>query len=108
MNLKLFPKKRQSQFQAVMTAMRRIIHPFTQAMKYSGQDHVIQRHAYPALKTLKDHFREQERSQRDSNPEYALCCSTLLPGMKHRRSKLLDGNLLKAAFWLTSFGRQSL
>jgi hypothetical protein len=28
--------------------------------------------------------------------------------MKHHRSKLLDGNLLKAAFWLTSFGYQSL
>jgi hypothetical protein len=84
------------------------MHPFTQAVKFFEQDQVTPWPVYLALTTLKNHFRERERSQRDFNPEYALCCSTVLPVMKPRRSKLLDGNFLKAAFWLRSFECQRL
>jgi hypothetical protein len=83
----------------------RIVSPFTQAAKFFEQDHVTLCHVYLARK---DHFREQERSQRTFNPEYAVCCPTVLFLIQQRGSKLLDRNLLKAAFWLTSLGCQSL
>jgi hypothetical protein len=116
MNLRSFPKARRSQFQLVITESNfailsfyhRIIFPFTQAVKFFEQDRVTLCHVHPVMKTLKDHFREQENSQRALNPEYAACYSSALAVIQRRRSKLLDRNLLKAAFWLTSFGCQSL
>lgn len=116
MNLRLFPRKERSLFQAVITKgnfallaiYHRILFPFAQAIRFFEQDQVTLCHVYPALKTLKNHFWEEGRSQRDSNPEYATHCTTVLSVIQRRRRKLLDGSLLKAAFWLTSFGCQSI
>jgi hypothetical protein len=115
-NLRLFPKARRSQIQAAVTKSNfailaiyhRIISPFTQAVKFFEQDHVTLCHVYLALKTLKNHFREEEHSHQNSDAEYATCCSTAVSVIQQRRWKLLDKNLLRAAFWLTSFGCQSL
>jgi hypothetical protein len=86
----------------------KIIYPFTQAVKFFEQDYVTLCHVYLALKTLKGYFEDEERSQCDSNPEYAMCCSTALSVIHQARCKLLDQDLPKAAFWLTSSGCQSL
>jgi hypothetical protein len=71
MNLKLFPKKRRSQFRAIirkrsftrLEIYHKIVCPFIQAVKFFEQDHVTLCHVYLALKTLKGHFRDEERSQ---------------------------------------------
>jgi hypothetical protein len=115
MNLKFFPKKRRFQFRAIITKRsftrleicHKIVYPFNQ-MKFFEQDHVTLCQVSLALKTLKGQFRDEERSQWDSNPEYATCCSTALSVIHQRRCKLLDQDLLKAAFSLTSLGCQSL
>jgi hypothetical protein len=115
-NLKPFPKKQRSQFRAITTKRsftrskiyHKIVCRLTQMVKFFGKDHVILCHVYLELKTLKGHFRDEERPQCDFNPEYAICFSTALSIIHSRRCKLLDQDSLKAAFWLTSFGCQSL
>jgi hypothetical protein len=71
MNLKFSPKKRRSEFRAILTKRsftrleidHKIVYPFIQAVKFFEQDHVTLCHIYLALKTLKGHFRDEKRSQ---------------------------------------------
>jgi hypothetical protein len=116
MNFKTIPKSRWSQIRAIITKnnfaslslYHRLIYPFTQAVKFFEEDRVTLCYVYPTLKNLKKHFREEADSHSESNPEYAAYCASILPIIQQRQSKLLDRDLLKAAFWLTSFGCRSL
>jgi hypothetical protein len=85
-----------------------MVYSFAQAVRFFEQDHVTLCHVYPALKELKEHVREQERSHWCSDPEYTRCCSTAVSFIQQRHCKLLDRDPLKGAFWLKSFGSQSL
>jgi hypothetical protein len=110
------PKVRRTQFQAAMTGSNfsaieiyhRIIYPLSRAVQFFEKDSITLCHVYPVLKTLKKHFREEEHFKFETDPEYAACCSTAVTIIKHRCRKLLDMDLVKAAYWLTSFGCQSL
>jgi hypothetical protein len=116
MNVKLISKSRRAHIRAIFTESNfkllsiyhRMLHPFTQAVKLFEEDRITLCHVYPALKTLKKYFLEEANSHTDSNPEYSACCASVLPIVQQRQRKLLDRDLLKAAFWLTSFGCQSL
>jgi hypothetical protein len=116
MNFKLVSKARRAQMRETfrgsnftsLSIYHRILYPFTQAVKFFEEDRITLCHVYPTLKTLKKYFREEADSHSDSNPEYAACCASVLPIVQQRQRKLLDRDLLKAAFWLTSFGCQSL
>jgi hypothetical protein len=95
-DLRLCPKKRQSHFQSVITSANfarlglyhRTVYSFAQAVKFFEQDRVTLCHVYPALKGLKEYFREQERFYSDSDPEYAICCSTAASFIQQRHCKL--------------------
>jgi hypothetical protein len=86
----------------------RTVYSFAQAVKFFEQDRVTLCHVYLALKGLKEHFRDHERFYGDSDPGYAMCCPAAISFIQSRHCKLSDRDLLKAAFWLTSFGCQSL
>jgi hypothetical protein len=115
-NFKAISKTLSSEFREMFTldnfaslaTYHRIIYPFNQAVKFFEDDRVTLCHVYPALKTLKKYFQEEVHSNSDSNPQYAACCESILPIIQQRQMKLLDRDLVKAAFWLTSFGCQSL
>jgi hypothetical protein len=115
-NIKLLPKTRRQQFQhiitksnfAALTIYRKIVFPFNQAIKFFEKNDVTLCHVYPALKTLKKYFIEEYHIHINSEPEYAQCCANVLPFIQQRQHILLDRDLLKAAFWLTSFGCRSL
>jgi hypothetical protein len=113
---KLIQKVRRSQFRTIITSSNfeflgiyhQVLNPFAQAVKFFERAHVTLCHVYHTLKTLKEHFRQEETSNMESNPDYSICCSTVLSIIRQRHNKLLDISLVKAAFWLTSFGCQSL
>jgi hypothetical protein len=110
------PKPRRSQFRktitrdnfAILAIFHKIIFPFIQAIKLFEKDEITLCHVYPTLKALKTYFQEEVRTNQDSNPAHAECCGNALSCIKQRQYKLLDKDLVKAAFWLTSFGYQSL
>jgi hypothetical protein len=115
-NFQFSSKTLQRQFQKIFTrdnfvllaTCHRIIYPLTRAVKFFEDDHITLCHIYPALKTIKNYFREEAHSHSDSDPKYAECCEIILSIIQQRQRKLLDQDLVKAAFWLTSFGCQSL
>jgi hypothetical protein len=63
---------------------------------------------YHALITLKKHYRNETDAFHETDPKYATCCASAVSIIQQRQVKLLDRDLIKAAFWLTSFGCQSL
>jgi hypothetical protein len=72
------------------------------------QDHVTLCHVYPALKDIKKYLVEQHTIYHPSTDEVHITITNsmefLLDSIRARRKKLLDRDLLKAAFWRASFG----
>jgi hypothetical protein len=109
-------KKRQKKIQTWMTSenfgqlevFHQLLYPFNQATKFFEQDMVTLCHVYPALRDVKNHLRQLLDHYRDSDAEIAESCQFLLDAVHFRRRKLLDRDLMKAAFWLTSFGCRCL
>jgi hypothetical protein len=105
-NIQFSSKMQQRQFQKFFTrdnivllaTYHRIIYPLTRAVMLFEDDHIMLCHIYPALKTLKQYFREEAHSHSDSDPKFAACCKSILCIIQQRQRKLLDQDLVKAAF----------
>jgi hypothetical protein len=87
-----------------LSMYHKLLHPCTQAVKFFEQDHISLCHVYPALKTLKRHFNEQAAIAEAECPELLEGWHSLRHYLRFRQYKLLDRDLVKAAFSLTSFG----
>jgi hypothetical protein len=106
------PKGRRSTFQELITSenfhklsiYHRVLHPCVQAVKFFEQDHITLCHVYPTLKTLKRHLKQEEDPL---SPDIYECLNywrLITNFIQLRKCKLLDMDLVKVAFWLTSFG----
>jgi hypothetical protein len=87
-----------------LSIYHRVLHPCVQAVRFFEQDHITLCHVYPALKTLKRHLGQHEDP---SNADVAECLDywhSIASFIRVRQHKLLDMDLVKIAFWLTSFG----
>jgi hypothetical protein len=93
---------------AKLQVLHRLLYPFDQATKFLEQDTVTLCHVYPVLRDVKEYLRNLNSFFVDSNDQAAAACLFLVDMIRRRRRKLLDRDLLKAAFWLTSFGCISL
>jgi hypothetical protein len=85
-----------------------VLHPIVQTTRFFEQDHITLCHVYPALKTLKRHLTQQKDSL---NVDITVCLPywRMIAGdIRHRQGKLSDMDLVKVAFWLTSFGSTCL
>jgi hypothetical protein len=107
-----FQKSRREKFQQLiseenfqkLSMYHQFLHPCTQAVKFFEQDSIALCHVYPALKTLKQYFKEQAVATQYESPELSYSWSWLTDRLHFRQRKLLDRDLMKVAFWLTSFG----
>jgi hypothetical protein len=79
-----------------------LMHPFNEAMKFFERDAVPLAYIYPALKLLK-HFMYDNPINTEM-PGYPECRGAMIQFLREHRYKHLDLDLVKAAFWLTSFG----
>lgn len=113
---KCLSKLRRKQFREILTrsnfamlaTLHKIIHPFSRAITLFERDDVTLCHVYPAMKALKAHFRDEQANSKDSVPKYAEFCVNALSFIQQRQHKLLDKDLLKATYWLTSIGCKHL
>jgi hypothetical protein len=72
--------------------------------KFFEQDHITLYDVYPALKELKRYLRDEVTASEEVAPEYAQCCQSMAEFLQTRRVRMLDHDLIKVTFWLTSFG----
>jgi hypothetical protein len=115
-NPKELRKQRRAQFRDIITRrnfaklkpFHKVIYPFTQAIKVFEKDDITLCYVHPVLRALKKYFREEERIHTDKDPKYAKYCANALIFIQQRQKKLLDMNLIKAAYWLTTYGCKSL
>jgi hypothetical protein len=110
MNFRLFPEARRFQFQGGYhnEQFSHVSNLSYNSLSLYSSSQKLFCHVYSALKTLKTHFRKEEKSYRSSYPEYAAFCLIVLSIIQQRQCKLLDKDLLKAAFWLTCFAFENL
>jgi hypothetical protein len=73
-------------------------------VKFLEQDHITLYHVYPALKKLKRHLEQQEDPPNADPAECLDYWHSIVSLIRVRQSKLLDTDLVKIGFWLTSFG----
>jgi hypothetical protein len=78
------------------------MHPFNDVVKLFERDNVTPASIYLALKILK-HFM-YDSPINTKMPGYSECRGAMVQFLRKRRYKRLDLDLIKAAFWLTSFG----
>jgi hypothetical protein len=87
---------------AELGLFHRLLSPLNDAVKFFEQDSTCICHVHPALRSLKHHL--QAEAAHSDGTEYAECCRYMVERLKVHRHKHLDLDLVKAAFWLTSFG----
>jgi hypothetical protein len=81
-----------------------VFHPCVQAMRFVEQDHIALCHVYPALKTLKRHLTQPEDPLNVDMTECLDYWRRIAGLVRQRQRNLFDMDLVKVAFWLTSFG----
>jgi hypothetical protein len=87
-----------------LSIYHRLLYPCTQAVKFFEQDRISLCHVYPALKALKRYFTDQADTAEGESPELMEGWNSLRQCLHLRQRKLLDRDLARVAFWLTSFG----
>jgi hypothetical protein len=92
----------------ILSMYHRFLRPCAQAVKFFEQDHISLFHVYPALTAFQHHFNEQAARAKSKSPDLFEDWNSFACSLRFRRCKLLDRNLVKAAFCLTSFGCTSL
>jgi hypothetical protein len=105
-------KARRSKFQGLLTeenfqklsVYHKVLHPCVQAVRFFEQDHITLCHVYPAIKILKRHLEQQEDPMNADINECLDHWHSIAHFIRLRQRKLLDMDLVKLAFWLTSFG----
>jgi hypothetical protein len=80
-----------------------LLFPLTTAVKYFERNQTTLAYVYPALKNLKEYARQQ-RDDPIIAPDLAGQFRALLASLSFRRRRHLDWDMIKAAFYLTSFG----
>jgi hypothetical protein len=110
MKIDAFSSQRKAIFQEFITEdnfeklaiYHQLIYPVNEAVKFFERDDATLASVYPALTCLKRYMRENHI---DTPMEgYQECRRSMIEFLKERRHKHLDLDLVRAAFWLTSFG----
>jgi hypothetical protein len=81
-----------------------LLFPLDTGVRFFERDSTTLAYVYPVLKRLKLYVRDEIRKTTD--PEYSDHLEFMLRSFSERRRKHLDWDLVKAAFWFTSFGCQ--
>jgi hypothetical protein len=81
-----------------------LLFPLDTGVRFFERDCTTLAYVYPVLKRLKFYVRDEINHTTDT--EYSEHLEFLLVSFSARRRKHLDWDLIKAAFWLTSFGCQ--
>jgi hypothetical protein len=89
-----------------LEALHQLMFPLNEAVKFFERDDVTLAYVYPALKHLKAYLINEKASTEDRN--YAEHIDSVMTIVTRRRRKHLDWKLIKAAFYLTSFGCRRL
>jgi hypothetical protein len=115
-NLQCIQKGRRSKFQELamvesfhkLSLYHRVLYPCVQAIRFFEQENITLCHISPALRLLKAHLTQQEDPEKVDIAECLDYWRAIADLIRLRQRKLLDMDLVKVAFWLTSFGCASL
>jgi hypothetical protein len=91
---------------AKLEVFHKLLYPLNEVTKFFERDDVTLCYVYPMLRCLKIYIRDEIGATTDD--AYGSACHTILDSLKMRRQRHLDQALMKAAFWLTSFGAHHL